>query len=60
MSRVSKEMEDELLMGWHRIFGHRRGEFSDEQKAMRHTLQNRGLLPLELTIIAENVRKIWR
>lgn len=51
--------EDKVLVGWHRMFGHRRGEFSDEQKAMRLTLQHRGLLGFDLTIIAESVRKIW-
>mgnify|MGYP001557967704 CR=1 FL=1 len=58
--KIPKEIADRLLLGWHRAFGHRRAEFSDEQKAVRLQLQRSGLLGFDLTSIAESIRKIWR
>lgn len=57
---VPRHIEDKLLTGWHRTYGWRRGEFSPGQSAVRQSLQRRGLLGFDLTIIAEAVRRIWQ
>jgi hypothetical protein len=47
-----------MLVRWHRQFGARRAEFSPEQRAVRLALQRRGLLPFDLSPVAESVRRV--
>ena len=56
---IPKEIEDKLLVNWHKTYGYRRNEFSEEQKAMRLTLQKRGLLEFDVED-TEAVRATWR
>ena len=56
---ISKEIEDKLLVNWHKTYGHRRNEFSEEQKAKRRELQRRGLLEFDVED-TEAVRATWR
>lgn len=54
------EIEKRLAARWHALHGHRRHEFTPQQQAARAKLQRELVIPPDLKLLAEAVRRAFR